>query len=210
MLLMTVAVVIVIFCLSFSAPARETENEPLADENDILDHENRLWQSLMGPKIDTSLFEQSIAPGYVAILPSGETLCREENVAFLKQWSMHSVRINNPQVRSLSANSALIVYQVTLDGSHYGRQVDPLRLDVSSMWVKRADKWMLQMHAETETPSRKPLFRSETFGELVDAVKTPLQRNALRVTRRAKLAWDRAARRVGPASTLQPERLRLI
>ncbi len=169
MLLMTVAVVIVIFCLSFSAPARETENEPLADENDILDRENRIWQSLVGPQIDTSVFEQAIAPGYMLVLPSGDTLSREENLAFLKDWSMRSVRINNPHVRSLSPTSALVVYQVTLDGTRYGQHLDPLRLDISTMWVKRANKWMIQMHAETETPSRRPLFRSETFGELIDA-----------------------------------------
>jgi Domain of unknown function (DUF4440) len=149
MLLMTVLVFIVVFCVAFSAPAQETESGILADEDNILALENKVWESLLGPKRDTIFLEQLWAPGSLAVTTSGATISAEQFMARLKRDSLASFTIHNPRVRPLSANSALIVYQVTMDATHGARELRLLHLDITTTWVRRSDKWLVQLHTET-------------------------------------------------------------
>lgn len=166
MLVMTVAVVIVIFCLSFSAPARENEKEHFAEEQEILAREMAIWQSLMGSTMNTEFFERSLAPGFLVITASGVILSAQEQIAEMKGRHLAALTIGNPQIRPLSEDSALIVYQAKIDATHDGPEVTPRFLDISTTWVRRSNKWLVQLHTETPTLLQQTV-PCETFGEMV-------------------------------------------
>jgi Domain of unknown function (DUF4440) len=168
MLLMTVLVFIVIFCIAFRTPAQESERSILADEDKILALENEVWESMLGPKIDTTHIQQAWAPGCLVVTASGDTVPAEQYITSLRGCKVASFVMNNPQVRLLSANSGVIVYRLTLVGKHRDFEAGLVQLDVSTTWVRRAEKWMVQLH--TETPAASPrAFVCRTLGETVQA-----------------------------------------
>ena len=165
MLLMTVSVVIVIFCVAFSAPAERTGRGTLVDENEILVSENELWESFKEPRAVTTFIEQRLAPDSVGVTASGITVSAEEKMAYMKRCSVASFTIHNPRVCPLSADSALLVYRITIDGTDGSHERVPHHLDIATVWVRRSDNWQIQLHAQTPAKFRRLGFRSETFGE---------------------------------------------
>jgi hypothetical protein len=165
MLLMTVAVVIVIFWVAFSARDQQTERGMLVDENEILVRENEFWRSLMEPRADATFIKQRLAPDSVAVTASGITVSAEEKMAYMKRCSVASFTIHNPRVCPISADSALLVYRITVDGTDGSHKRVPHHLDITTMWVRRSDNWQIQLHTQTPAKFRRLGFRSETFGE---------------------------------------------
>ena len=166
---MTVFVVIVIFCVAFSAPAEKTERGMLVDENEILVREKEVWQSLLEPRADTTFIEQRLAHDSVAVTASGITVSAEEKMAYMKRCSIASFTIHNPRVCPLSADSALLVYRITVDGTDGSHERVPHHLDITTVWVRRSDNWQIQLHTQTSAKFRRLSFRSETFGETMNA-----------------------------------------
>ncbi len=169
MLLMTVLVFIVIFCVAVSAPAEESEGGIPVDENEIIVRENELWQSFMEPRTITTFIEQRLAPDSVGVTASGILVSAEEKMAYLTRCSVASFIIHNPRVCRLSADSALLVYRITIDGTDGSHERAPHHLDITTMWVRRSDNWLVQLHTQTPANSRQPVYRCETFGETVSA-----------------------------------------
>jgi len=168
MLLMTVFVVIVIFCVAVSSPAQKAKRGLFVDENEILVRENEVWQSLLGPKMDTTLLEQLWAPDSLAVTTPGVTVSAEQFMTRLRSDRLASFTIHNPRVSQLSANSALIAYQVTMNATYGARELRLVHLDITTTWVRRSDKWLVQFH--TETPAVPPrAFLCKTFGETAEA-----------------------------------------
>jgi Domain of unknown function (DUF4440) len=169
MLLTTIFAVIVIFCIAVSAPDRQTERGMFSAENEILVHENELWQSFMEPRAVTTLIEQRLAPDSVGVTASGILVSVEEKLAYFKRCSIASFTIHNPRVCPLSADLALLVYQITVDGTDGSHEKVPHHLDITTMWVRRSDNWQIQLHTQTSAKFRRLSFRSETFGETMSA-----------------------------------------
>jgi hypothetical protein len=53
-------------------------------------------------------------------------------------------------------------------GTQSGHRIEALQLDITTTWVRRSDKWLVQFHTETPTASRRA-FICKTFGETVEA-----------------------------------------
>ena len=72
----------------------------------------------------------------------------EENVAQRTHLTFSSFKIQDPQVRVLSPSAALIVARVHFAGTANEQSMSGETL-TSTVWVKRGDKWLAQLHTET-------------------------------------------------------------
>ena len=56
---------------------------------------------------------------------------------------------------------------ILMMGKQSGHRIEALQLDITTTWVRRSDKWLVQFH--TETPAVPPrAFLCKTFGETVE------------------------------------------
>jgi hypothetical protein len=117
---------------------------------DILANETRVWQTFLGPHPDTTAFEQLVASDYLCIEANGVLMTEPENVDQLTHLTFSSFKIQNPQIRVLSPTAALIVARVRFAGTADGHTMAGETL-TSTMWVKRGNKWLAQLHTETFT-----------------------------------------------------------
>ena len=115
---------------------------------DILRNEHQVWQTFVGAHPDTAAFERLVLPDYRCIEATGVLMDKDANVAQLKQLTFSSYRLEDPQVRRLSATSALIIARVWFEGTAGGKAMSGKTL-TSTVWVKHGAKWLAQLHTET-------------------------------------------------------------
>jgi Domain of unknown function (DUF4440) len=120
----------------------------------IIECENKMWQSLVGPKVDIEEFQRRLAWGYLDIDSAGVLYSGQENLPYLQSLAVSSFTIENPNVRELSSTSAVIVSHVKWDGTRDGHQVSADILS-STVWIKRDGKWQAQLHTETASHAGK-------------------------------------------------------
>lgn len=117
---------------------------------DILANETKVWQTFLGTHPDTAAFESLVVSDYLCIEANGVLMTREENVAQLTHLTFSSFKIQDPQVRVLSPSAALIVARVRFAGTANEQSMSGETL-TSTVWVKRGNKWLAQLHTETFT-----------------------------------------------------------
>jgi hypothetical protein len=117
---------------------------------DILANETKVWQTFLGVHPDTAAFEQLVVPDYLCIEANGVLMTEPENVDQLTHLTFSSFKIMDPQIRVLSPSAALIVARVRFAGTADGHSMSGETL-TSTMWVKRGNKWLAQLHTETFT-----------------------------------------------------------
>jgi hypothetical protein len=117
---------------------------------DILASETKVWQTFLGTHPDTAAFERLVVPDYLCIEANGVLMTKAENVAQLTHLTFSSFKIQDPQVRALSPSAALIVARVRFAGTADGQSMSGETL-TSTVWVRRGDKWLAQLHTETFT-----------------------------------------------------------
>lgn len=115
---------------------------------DLLAVQTEAWRTLMGPRVDTEAFRRLATPDFIYVEGNGKTYTLEENVVALATCSFQSFQIETPQTRWLSADSALLVYHLRLDGACHGHKI-PSDFEISSVWVKHNSRWRVQLYAET-------------------------------------------------------------
>lgn len=115
---------------------------------DILANETKVWQTFLGAHPDTAAFERLVVSDYLCIEANGVLMTREENVDQLTHLTFSSFKIQNPQVRVLSPSAALIVARVRFAGTANEQSMSGETL-TSTVWVKRGNKWLAQLHTET-------------------------------------------------------------
>jgi hypothetical protein len=119
-------------------------------KEDILANETKVWQTFLGAHPDTAAFERLVVPDYLCIEANGVLMTRAENVAQLTHLTFSSFKIQDPQIRVLSPSAALIVARVRFAGTADEQSMSGETL-TSTVWVKRGNKWLAQLHIETFT-----------------------------------------------------------
>jgi hypothetical protein len=117
---------------------------------DILANETKVWQTFLGAHPDTAAFERLVVSDYLCIEANGVLMTKAENLAELKRLTFSSFKIQDPQIRVLSPSAALIVARVRFAGTADGQSMSGETL-TSTVWVKRGNKWLVQLHTETFT-----------------------------------------------------------
>lgn len=120
---------------------------------DILANETKVWQTFLGTHPDTAAFERLVVSDYLCIEANGVLMTKAENIAQLTHLTFSSFNIQDPQIRVLSPSAALIVARVRFVGTVDERSMSGETL-TSTVWVKRGDRWLAQLHTETFTKQR--------------------------------------------------------
>jgi hypothetical protein len=115
---------------------------------DILANETKVWQTFVGAHPDTAAFERLVVPDYLCIEANGVLMTKADNVAQLTHLTFSSFKIQDPRIRMLSPSAALIVARVRFAGTADGHNMSGETL-TSTVWVKRGNKWLVQLHTET-------------------------------------------------------------
>ena len=134
--------------LSFLLLCSMTQAQDL--KADILANETKVWQTFLGAHPDTAAFERLVVPDYLCIEANGVLMTKAENVAQLTHLTFSSFKIQDPQIRVLSPSAALIVARVRFAGTADEQSMSGETL-TSTVWVKRGNKWLAQLHTETFT-----------------------------------------------------------
>ena len=119
-------------------------------KEDILANETKVWQTFLGAHPDTAAFERLVVSDYLCIEANGVLMTKAENVAQLTHLTFSSFKIQDPQIRVLSPSAALIVARVRFAGTA-DKQSMLGETFTSTVWVKRGNKWLAQLHTETFT-----------------------------------------------------------
>jgi uncharacterized protein DUF4440 len=117
-------------------------------KTDILANETKVWQTFLGTHPDIATFEKMLTSDYLCIEATGVLMTKAENVEQLNGLTFSSFKIQDPQVRRLSPSSALIVARVRFAGTAGGHPMAAETL-TSTVWVKRGNQWLAQLHTET-------------------------------------------------------------
>jgi hypothetical protein len=109
-----------------------------------------VYETFLGGGPDVEAWQKLTLPDYLYINFRGVIWTREENVNSLKSRVVFSsIKITNPQVRKLSATSALIVARVFIQAKAGGRDLSTETL-TSTVWVKQDGKWLAQLHTSNQ------------------------------------------------------------
>ncbi|HEY3881362.1 MAG TPA: nuclear transport factor 2 family protein [Trebonia sp.] len=114
----------------------------------LLELEERGWQALSSDE-PVKFCEEWLASDAVMIVP-GVIIDREtflRAVGIEQPWASH--RIEDAHVLSLTDESAALIYRVT---ARRAGQPDFIGL-LTSIYVKRADRWKLVLHQQTPAPT---------------------------------------------------------
>jgi len=142
-----VAFVLALLTVSASMRAEDVQKNIIACEA-------KMWQTLVGSQVDIEAFQRWLAWGYLDIDSAGVLYYGQENIPMLKSLTVSSFTLENPQVRTLSPNSAVITANIKWDGTRNGQKISANVLS-STVWVKRSGKWQVQLHTETASSVQK-------------------------------------------------------
>lgn len=128
------------------------ENQNLSKE--LIGLEKKYWKAMQDHDLDTALSLTDF-PCIVAG-PQGARLV--DKASFTKMFESHNGNkmkvefVDEPSVRMLSEDTAVIAYQVCSDMEVDGKPMKMNAVDTST-WIKRSGKWVCGLH--TETPLQK-------------------------------------------------------
>jgi len=116
--------------------------------NELLDLENQYWQAMKDKDVETAMRltdDECIVTGAQGV----GRVNRETLAAMLKNapYTLHDFELNDPEVRALGDDVAIVAYKVheelTVDGK-------PVKLDAAdaSTWIRRDGKWRCALHTE--------------------------------------------------------------
>jgi Domain of unknown function (DUF4440) len=142
-----VAFVLALLTVSVSMRAEDVQK-------DIIACETKMWQTFVGPQVDIEAFQRWLGWGYLDIDSAGVLYDGQENVPMLKSLTVSSFTMENPQVRTLSPNSAVITANIKWDGTRNGQKTSANVLS-STVWAKRNGRWQAQLHTETAAAAQR-------------------------------------------------------
>jgi len=141
------AFILVLLSVSASVRAEDVQKN-------IISCETKMWQTFVGSQVDIEAFQRWLAWGYLEIDSTGVLYYGQENILMLKSLTVSSFTMENPQVRTLSPNSAVITANIKWDGTRNGQKTSANVLS-STIWIKRDGKWQAQLHTETASSVQK-------------------------------------------------------
>jgi hypothetical protein len=123
-------------------------------KTEILACEKKVYATFIGPKPDVDALEQLLLADYLYIQFNGNIWTKEENIRSLQGGVVFSsIEITDPQVKMLSSTSAVIVARVLIKAASGDRDLSNETL-TSTVWVKRDNKWLAQLHTSTAVAQR--------------------------------------------------------
>jgi hypothetical protein len=125
------------------------EEAEMADKQQIVDLENRFWQSMKDKDVDTA--KSLIAREGLVTGPMGTMTMNPEKYAHMTrdgQWTLDDFEMTKVEVVQPTEDSAIIAYEVRQTGDMKGRKMD-LRCADSSVWVREGSEWKCALHTET-------------------------------------------------------------
>jgi hypothetical protein len=128
--------------------ALEQTREDAATEKALIDGERKINEAIA--KGDKATFLSFVAGdavwagkgGFVPVALLGESF---------DQMNVTKWEVVNPQVVWVNPTTAVVAYSWAGSGSVMGQPLAP-RMIVSTMWTKRADKWVAVYHQESDAP----------------------------------------------------------
>ncbi|HKC64988.1 MAG TPA: nuclear transport factor 2 family protein [Pyrinomonadaceae bacterium] len=130
------------FALVWSASRRA------ADDAAIVNNEKQIIQTLT--KKDASGFKSLIADDAILMGSSGRiSIADAIKFLFSPDYSFGGATVEDPQVKMVDANSALLTYKSTGTETYKG-QSHTSTAYCTTLWVKRGAKWVAVFHQESE------------------------------------------------------------
>jgi len=117
-----------------------------ASETTLIANERALYEALA--KGDAERFRTLTLPAGFWATPSG-FVPMGPLAGGLRAFELPKVSLENPRVVWTEGNSALVLYVRTGGGSYDQRSFAPMTL-ASTLWTKRAGKWVAVYHQESE------------------------------------------------------------
>jgi hypothetical protein len=125
------------------------EEAEMADKQQIVDLENRFWQSMKDKDVETA--QSLIAREGLVTGPMGTMTMNPEKYAQMTrdgQWTLDDFDMTKVEVVQPTEDSAIIAYEVHQTGHMKGQKMD-LRCADSSVWVMEGNEWKCALHTET-------------------------------------------------------------
>jgi hypothetical protein len=125
------------------------EEAAMADKQQIVDLENRFWQSMKDKDVETA--QSLIAREGLVTGPMGTMTMNPEKYAQMTrdgQWTLDDFDMTKVEVVQPTEDSAIIAYEVHQTGDRKGQKMD-LRCADSSVWVREGNEWKCALHTET-------------------------------------------------------------
>lgn len=144
--LFTISALIVLsssFALVWSASNRA------ADDAAIVNNEKQIIETLT--KKDASGFKSLIADDAILVGSGGRTSAADATKFLLSpDYTLVSATVEDPQVKMVDANTALLTYKSTGTETYKGASHTSTSY-CTTLWVKRGAKWVALFHQESET-----------------------------------------------------------
>ncbi len=115
-------------------------------ENQLVGNEQRLAES--EKTRDKQLLEQALADDFIFVAYNGEVFTKPKIVQAAKYMDISQYRMQNFKVRVLGPQSALLTYDLLVQGNIAGKEL-PQKEYASSVWVAKDGRWILVFHQET-------------------------------------------------------------
>lgn len=119
-------------------------------DNDIKDLEKGVWEAYK--KKDAEAFSKYFASNYQGVYAEGTEGVKDE-LADMKKSDLKSYSTSSEKVVRPTKTSALITYKADLSGTYGGKDFSG-SYNVSSLWVKRGDKWLAILHTQAKQPKK--------------------------------------------------------
>jgi len=141
--------------------SKPVSSAPTKDDLMALDKQaNEAWKSH-----DTKFFETFLDDKFSGYGMKG----RWDKSSAIKDIADHKCdvkgfTIDDPQMKMISPEVAVLTYKVTTDGTCEGHKIEPARS--TSVFVKRGDKWLGAYHSETNIVEAKAPASSDKKAEI--------------------------------------------
>ena len=147
---------VLFLCLAVSLvvaqdPAPVVGKGTKALENQLVNNEKRLASSEKNN--DTAFLKRALADDLIYVVYNGWVFTKAKIVNDVRYIDIHQYKMENFKVRQLGDDSALLTYDLIIQGNIAGRQL-PHQLYAASVWVKKGPEWILVLHQET--PAHHP------------------------------------------------------
>jgi hypothetical protein len=121
------------------------------DEQEIIELENKFWQSIVDNDVDASvalLDERSVVTGAQGVAQLSHEDYRKMAAQGAGGWDLKSFKLDEVQVSFPTKEVAVIAYKVTEDIEVGGRPMTLKAADATT-WVRKDGGWLAALHTES-------------------------------------------------------------
>ena len=123
----------------------------MASEQEIIELENKFWQSIVDDDIDASvamLDKRSVVTGAQGVATMSHDDYRRMAEQGAGTWVLKSFKLDDVQVSFPTGDVAVIAYKVTEDMDVEGKPLT-LRAADATTWVRKDGAWLAALHTES-------------------------------------------------------------